>query len=485
MRHPILILGLIVLALSAGLAAASFQPHAVLIGAAAVLISAVAFINIELGLYILIFSMLLSPEIMVGETAGGTGGRGITLRFEDFLLMIIGASWFAKNVLRQASGLFLRTPINKAILCYMLICLSATMLGIMAGRVEAKTGLLFVLKYVEYFIVYFMVANHVRSANQVKRLLVCLFLTALIVAVVAMVQTPLGERVSAPFEGEIGEPNTFGGYLLFIGCVAAGLLTKTEDVRLKWLLVLLLFFLVPPFLLTQSRTSYLAAIPACLTLGLIADRRAIIAGLVLAFMIVSPLFLPEIVKQRIMYTFNQPEEPGQIRIGDLRLDTSTSARLTSWQEAVADWTKQPVLGYGVTGYAFIDAQFPRVMVETGLVGFAAFLYLLGSVFRMVAASLQQVTTPSSRGLTLGFLAGFVGLLVHALGANTFIIVRIMEPFWFLAGMVAVLPALEVPKFLPKVAASGTSGPYRRRFSRPMGVRTLPEKDLVHHESAKH
>ena len=41
-----------------------------------------------------------------------------------------------------------------------------------------------------------------------------------------------------------------------------------------------------------------------------------------------------------------------------------------------------------------------------------------------------------------FLAGYIGLLVHAIGANTFIIVRIMEPFWFFAGIIAVLPMLE-------------------------------------------
>jgi hypothetical protein len=36
----------------------------------------------------------------------------------------------------------------------------------------------------------------------------------------------------------------------------------------------------------------------------------------------------------------------------------------------------------------------------------------------------------------------VGLVVHALGANTFIIVRIMEPFWFFAGIIVVMPAME-------------------------------------------
>ena len=56
--------------------------------------------------------------------------------------------------------------------------------------------------------------------------------------------------------------------------------------------------------------------------------------------------------------------------------------------------------------------------------------------------MKEVKTPYFMGLTIGFFAGFIGLLFHALGANTFIIVRIMEPFWFFAGIIAVLPALE-------------------------------------------
>ncbi len=50
--------------------------------------------------------------------------------------------------------------------------------------------------------------------------------------------------------------------------------------------------------------------------------------------------------------------------------------------------------------------------------------------------------PFDKGLAIGFLAGFIGLLFHAIGANTFILVRIMEPFWFIAAMVMMIPSLE-------------------------------------------
>ena len=309
----------------------------------------------------------------------------------------------------------------------------------MAGRVELRSGSLYVLKYIEYFIVFFMMVNHVQNADQIKRFIICLFLTCFIASLIGAFQIPGGGRVSAPFEGEVGEPNTFGGYLLFMGAVAAGLLAKSENLRTKQIMAILIFCIIPPLLFTQSRTTYLAIVPALLVLGYLTERRLIILGLLAIALLVSPLFLPKAVKNRVMFTFNQPEEQGQIRIGEFRLDTSTSARINSWKEAFADWPKHPLLGYGVTGYPFVDAQFPRVLIETGVLGLTAFLYLLYSIFKLTLKNLKEMKTRYYQGLTIGFLAGFVGLIVHAIGANTFIIVRIMEPFWFFVGIVTVLP----------------------------------------------
>ena len=42
-----------------------------------------------------------------------------------------------------------------------------------------------------------------------------------------------------------------------------------------------------------------------------------------------------------------------------------------------------------------------------------------------------------KGFTAGLLASFVGLLVHALSANTFMLIRVMEPFWIMLALVFV------------------------------------------------
>ena len=99
------------------------------------------------------------------------------------------------------------------------------------------------------------------------------------------------------------------------------------------------------------------------------------------------------------------------------------------------------MGYGVTGHHFMDAQYPRILVETGIVGMLAFAWLVYTLFHVGLSTWRYAQDDLLRGLSVGLIAGLVGLLVHAIGANTFIIVRIMEPFWFLAGIVIALASI--------------------------------------------
>jgi O-antigen ligase len=305
------------------------------------------------------------------------------------------------------------------------------------------TGLFFVLKYIEYFVVFFMVVNNVHSRSQVQRFTIAMLATALIVSIVGVAQIPSGDRVSAPFEGEQGEPNTFGGYLLLMSAVATGMAFQGTNRKINSLLWVLVAFLVLPFLATLSRASYLGAPFVYLTfLVLHRKRRSAMLIALLVIIGVGTVAIPDSVKDRVLFTFEQAEHRGQMRVGGVKLDTSTSARLTSWTQSVSDFTESPIWGFGITGYKFIDAQYPRVLVETGLLGLALFFTLVFAIFKEARRVFRESADPLYKGLAMGLLAGLVGLLVHALGSNTFTIVRIMEPFWLIVGLVIGASELE-------------------------------------------
>jgi len=406
-------------------------------------ISVLVFFKTEIAIYLLIGSMLLSPEFGVGglATTGGTLGRGVTFRLDDFLLVIIAFSWLIKSALYKELGIFKKTPLNGAMLFYAFACVLSTLLGIAAGRVELMTGSLFVLKYIQYFVLFFLVINSIEDQKQLRRYWLAVLVTALIVGAIGLAQIPGGGRVTAPFEGDSPEPNTFAGYLAFVILICLALALTLPNSRRRISYFLIAAFLLVPFLFTLSRASYLGFIPGLAVVLLLNHQRLVSYTLLALFLtiLIFPNVFPQVIRDRVAYTFTQEPRPGQVTVLGQRLDTSTSARLRSFQDAVGAFYEEPLLGYGVTGWSFIDAQYFRTLIETGLVGLMAFLFLLYRLFRLGLDRFRSSgEDPFSRGLAIGFLGGFVCLLFHAIGSNTFIIVRIMQPFWLVTGLVFML-----------------------------------------------
>ena len=89
---------------------------------------------------------------------------------------------------------------------------------------------------------------------------------------------------------------------------------------------------------------------------------------------------------------------------------------------------------GVSWDTVLDSQYARVLIESGLVGMAAFIFMLS---RMIRTSWQAFRWNSYwvlKGLSLGMMVTAIGLIVHGLGTISFLIVRIMKPFWLLMGL---------------------------------------------------
>lgn len=406
------------------------------------LIVLTALTSVSAALYLLIASMLLSPEVAIGQIEGrGVGGRELSFRMDDILLVVIGVSWLVKNIVYRELALFRETPLNRPIAVYMVICVVSTLVGVINGHVRPTTGFFFVLKYFEYFFVFFMVVNHVRTQQQVVRLVVALLAVGLVVSLYAISQIPSGQRASAPFEGEIGEPNTLGGYLVFLLAIMTGLLLHVQFGPIRVALLVLGGFAVLALMATLSRSSYLAGAVLLMAVGLTQWRRPRVLTVLLVILALVPLLAPANVKQRVNETFFGRQYGGEIKVGAVGLDLSTTERLKSWAYVLKDWVHDPILGRGITGYAWADAQYVKIIGETGLAGLGAFGFIIYRLWRCARESFLSQTDPFAKGLAHGFLLALVAMLAHGIGANTFIIIRIMEPFWLCAGLVMLLPAL--------------------------------------------
>ncbi|MFH1776834.1 MAG: O-antigen ligase family protein [Candidatus Omnitrophota bacterium] len=414
----------------------------------------ITFTNTNIALIILIFSMLLSPELKVA----GVPQRAVVVRFDDILLMVIFFSWLAKTALNKELGLLRRTPLNPLIIAYIVVCVVATTLGIVTGQINALTSFFYILKYSEYFMLYFLVTNNIRDKRQIRVFIGAFLITCSITCVYALltvrnlyrsmegaiyqaIETGDVARATAPFEGVQGEANTLGGYLVLLFALTLGIFLYTRSRNWKLSCLPLLFLIFITLLQTLSRGSYLAFIFMYLSMIIFTkEKKALLINILVISIIAIPIFVPNKVINRIKYTFVHGKLYTPFGI-EITLEESAATRIENWKSIFKQWLKKPVLGHGVTGVGLVDTQYPRVLGETGIVGLWIFLWLLGAIFRRSLDVLRNIKDDWANGISLGFLSGYIGLLFHSFSANTFIIVRIMEPFWFLAAMVMMLPQL--------------------------------------------
>ena len=300
LRHNVV--GLVTVLLLATLIAllsssADFQTIGMI--AAALVLLLIVLLSAEATFYVLIFSMLLSPEFIVGGLVGSSTAatRGITLRLDDYIIFIIALAWLFRLAVYKEAAVIRRTPLTGPIVGYLGISLIVTLWGATSGRLNLLTGFFFVLKYIEYTFIYFLVVNYVRDRAQVRRLMMAVLATAIIISIIAIAQIPSGVRVSAPFEGESGEPNTLGGYLVLMLALALAFVGEARNPRQRAFFFGITMVMMVPLAYTYSRTSWLAFVGMLGATIALSRNKTIFLVMVAVFIVIMVVSPPEALVQ--------------------------------------------------------------------------------------------------------------------------------------------------------------------------------------------
>ena len=430
------------------------QDYALLISFA-VFVFLISLVRIDLGLTILLIGMLFSPETEIGEART----RSITIRAEDLLVVSLMMAWVVRSVLMGAK--LKSTPINVPIVMFLTALLVSTTGGIARGWIEPKLAVFYVGKLVEFFAIFFFAVNFIEDKKQIHLLLAIFLAIGGFVSLYGLSQVGEVARLTAPFEGGTPEPNTFGGYLMTIIAVAIPFAVHAPSLRLRLTLVAISGVAFAALLFTLSRASFLALLGTFVVLGVLCRNRMIWAGLFL-FIVLHQMLLPEEVFDRVNYTFQSTsgvlvQLPFEIPfVGDsFRVDKSTYERIDVWNKVFYTWTFNVYyffFGWGVTRLHILDSQFARFLVEIGAVGCTFFIWILWKIFRSAWWLKDNTEDWVVRSFAIGYLACFFGVLIHSLGTITFYIVRIMEPFWFLTGILMWWYAHEREKREPETSS---------------------------------
>lgn len=246
-----------------------------------------------------------------------------------------------------------------------------------------------------------------------------------------------GEAVRTRAFSIINSPNALGSQMAFLAPIALGLSAaqKSWPGRLIWFAASGLMVIC--LLLTGTRGAWLAFAFALAVIGIIYDRRLLVAGIVAAVLIA--LFVPA-VSTRIGYLFT-PEYLSK---------SAASGRIKRWFDAYDQMAMEPLFGVGlghyggavadrVFGTPSVDNYYLKTLAETGLLGLGLFLWLISLVLHQGYKAWQALANPKWRYLAGGTFTGLLAIVIHNGVENIFEIPYLNTYFWLTVGLLAAMP----------------------------------------------
>ncbi len=472
MRIFFLFLIALILLVNLGQAVATAKPQFILVVIIGLVFSVLTIMNLEWGLYILIFALPFTVQFRSGKTlAAGT---------DDLLLLFLILSWLANRALTKEK-LFVATPLNWPFILFFVIgMISLTQLTSNVPQDWVMVGSLHLLRFFEYVFIYFIVVSCIKELPQVRKFTIAFFINVGVVATIQIAQNIIGGGLTSGTYytksavvhygvSTFGSNAILGAFYCFALSIVIGLIVAMRSSGLRT--VLIIFSVIISFTLfnTFSRSAYVGIIAGIFIIAALKKKRAFI--LFLALLVVSPIFMQKAVLDRIAMTFPkekfkiaQMELPSQLQFAgrypyllespaNINIDPSAEIRLRIWSRALEVFMRNPIFGVGWWGGRYIIAseahsQYWAYLVEIGIVGFGIFLWLMIKIFKISLWVKNNAPDNFIEGLGLGFTAGLSGILMTCFFSETLEAFRMLGPLWFMTGLIAsarnILLAQKIP-----------------------------------------
>jgi putative inorganic carbon (HCO3(-)) transporter len=258
-------------------------------------------------------------------------------------------------------------------------------------------------------------------------------------------------RITGPF----ATSNVFGRYLMLMIIFGVALyphLGRALRVALGAALALSVVFL----LLTYTRTALIGTAIGVLVVGFFQSKRLLFGLLVLG---ICALVLVPQMSSRFTQLADAPTAAA-----DVESRNSLTWRIDYWTEVLPLANSSPVTGIGLTSTEFTTDEakqphndFVRAYVETGLIGFCAYLAMLVALIGLGQRAVW-VSPPGSldRGVAVGFLGCAVAFIAVSLAANVLSnVVLLWYLFAFAAAASFVARQQPVPLRTPPAETGGS------------------------------
>jgi O-antigen ligase len=274
----------------------------------------------------------------------------------------------------------------------------------------------------------------------IRRVLIAVFASSLLPILVTVYQVASGNGLQlidgflrAP--GTFVHPNEFAIYLGFLMIMEAALALALRG-RPQWLLGGLFVLTGACLLQTYARGAWIAVAAGLFVVGLLHSRTTVvllgIAGLL------AIVLLPSV---RGRFADLVQPQPDRTEWG--APPNSLAWRLSHWSESIALADHSPATGAGL-GMVNADSQFEahndyvRAYAETGIIGLAAYLWMMLGLARNVARSIRFTKARTAgRALAAGFAGCTVAFVAISLTDN---VITSLADVWYFAALAATATA---------------------------------------------
>lgn len=293
------------------------------------------------------------------------------------------------------------------------------------------------------FAPYFIVLAMVRGESGRRRVTWAVILGLLAETLITLALGRNGSGLRAM--GTLGQPNELGSFLALYAVVAVALLAGTRNLFGKLLLLTTVVLSTIGLLMSLSRGAMLALV---ISLGFVAWRTSrIFFGVVVAILLMSPLWIPDYVKERISGSQVQVEGSDE-----MTADGATEARVQTWRSILEVVQDHPIEGVGWTGLGYVLSDigielgledvkdsahntFMRILGEMGLIGISVFLGLLWRCWTICDEAARRARSGFDRALAIGVGGAVISMAVTSAFGDRFFNIIIATSFWILLALV--------------------------------------------------
>ncbi len=369
------------------------------------------------------------------------------------VILIWGLKYFLKGNTTYKSFAF-----NTPLLIFLLFC----MLSLIKSEymLYSIKGLIILFGYI--IIGYYFPLHNFASKKDIKSIVFLLIFLSVIFSLIGIYKhfftetnfIHLGAKgVPRPFFTEHG---SYAAFITFGFALSLYLGFYSRNMPNIWILRLSAVIIFTGIILSYTRAAWIGTLLLLfITFGFSILKKFSIKKL-------FTLFLVLLIFSLIVYIFALHTTVGKhyLTIYNIR-NLSNLERFNRWMAAIKMFQQSPLIGVGFDTYinnyyhyrslnfttalssAFmgVHSEYLKVLAETGLFGFIAFIYLLIRFFRIGFTLWKRIEDSFLKLTVLGIMGGLFSYLIQAIFNNFIKYDKVAIPFWLSFGLIGAIGSI--------------------------------------------